>query len=92
MQITDVRIRLVPLVGDGRLKAVASVTIDDCFVVHDMKIIAGADGLFVSMPSRKSSDGTYKDIAHAINNETREYLIGSIMAAYKEELAKAEQK
>ncbi len=89
MQITDVRVRIVPSsVGDGRLKAVASITIDGCFVVHDMKIIAGAEGPFVSMPSRKSTDGTYKDIAHALNTETREYIIRTIMSAYTDELAK----
>lgn len=71
---------------DAKLKAVASMTIDDCFVVHDIKVINGKDGLFISMPCRKTPEGEYKDIAHPINTETREQIKSAIMEAY----AKAE--
>ncbi len=67
---------------DAKLKAVASITIDDCFVVHDIKIINGKDGLFISMPSRKTPEGEYKDIVHPINTETREMIRTAIMDAY----------
>ena len=70
MQITDIRIRKVD--KDGKMKAVVSITIDDAFVVHDIKIIEGEKGLFIAMPSRKASDGEYRDIAHPINSGTRE--------------------
>ncbi len=72
------------------LKAVASITIDDCFVVHDIKVIEGTDGAFIAMPSRKTNDGQYKDIAHPLNTETREEIKNAILAAYSDELAKAE--
>ncbi len=71
MTISDVRVRIVQK-EDIKLKAVASITIDDCFVIHDIKVIEGNDGYFVAMPSRKTSDGEYKDIAHPINTETRQ--------------------
>lgn len=87
MKITDVRIRIVKK-NDSKLKAVASITIDDCFVVHDIKVIEGTDGCFVAMPSRKSSEGEHKDIAHPINTETRETIINMILTAYNEELNK----
>ena len=83
LQITDVRVRIVNK-DDAKLKAVASITIDDCIVVHDIKIINGEKGLFVSMPSRKTPDGEYKDIVHPINTETREILVKAIFAAYEE--------
>ena len=70
MQITDVRIRKVD--KEGKMKAVVSITIDDEFVVHDIKVIEGEKGLFIAMPSRKASDGEYRDIAHPINSGTRE--------------------
>ena len=70
MQITDVRIRKVE--KEGKMKAVVSITIDEEFVVHDIKIIEGEKGLFIAMPSRKAADGEYRDIAHPINSETRE--------------------
>lgn len=89
MNITDLRIRLIAK-PDGKLKAVASITIDDAFVVHDIKIIEGNDGLFVAMPSRKTADGEYKDVAHPINTEVRESLIKKVLAAYNEELLKAQ--
>ncbi len=89
MKISDVRVRLVKK-DDSKLKAVASITIDDCFVIHDIKIIDGSDGYFVAMPSRKTSDGEYKDIAHPINSETRQTVIDAVIEAFKLELAKEE--
>ena len=86
MNISDVRIRLVSK-EDSKLKAVASITIEDSFVIHDIKIIDGAEGCFVAMPSRKTPDGEYKDIAHPVNTETREQLIKVILAAYGKALA-----
>jgi len=87
MKITDIRVRLVN--SEGRMRAVASVTFDDAFVVHDIKIIEGTDKLFIAMPSRKTPDGEYKDIAHPINTEMRETLSELIMAKYDEVLAEA---
>ena len=87
MTISDVRVRIVQK-EDIKLKAVASITIDDCFVIHDIKVIEGNDGYFVAMPSRKTNDGEYKDIAHPINTETREELIKVILNAFEEEKAK----
>ena len=89
LKISDVRIRFVKK-EDSKLKAVASITIDDCFVVHDIKVIEGSDGPFIAMPSRKTNDGEFKDIAHPLNTETREELRNAILAAYSEELSKAE--
>lgn len=89
MKISDVRIRFVKR-EDSKLKAVASMTIDDCFVIHDIKIIDGNEGVFVAMPSRKTSDGEYKDIAHPINTQTREEVISVILSAYEEECKKTE--
>ena len=88
MKISDIRVRLVQKEG-SKLKAVASMTIEDCFVVHDIKVIEGNEGYFIAMPSRKASDGEYKDIVHPINTETREQIIGVILDAFKEEQAKA---
>lgn len=87
MNISEVRIRFVKK-EDSKLKAVASITIDDCFVVHDIKIIDGTDGLFIAMPSRKTSDGEFKDIAHPLNTETRENLKNAILTVYSEALEK----
>ena len=84
MKITDVRVRLVSK-EDTKLKAVASITIDDCLVVHDIRIINGKDGLFISMPRRKTPDGEYKDIVHPINTETKEELKNTILEAYEKE-------
>lgn len=81
MNVTDVRIRKMD--KDGKLKAVASITIDDCFVIHDIKIIEGDQGLFIAMPSRKAQDGTYKDIAHPINSQTRTDLQNLILERLK---------
>ncbi len=85
MEITDVRVRLVNK-EDSKLKAVVSVTLDACFVVHDIKVIEGNEGCFIAMPSRKTAEGEYKDIAHPINTETREVLIKTILSAYEKEL------
>ena len=84
MKITDVRIRKVE--KEGKMKAVASITIEDEFVVHDIKIIDGEKGLFIAMPSRKAADGEYRDIAHPISTEMRTYLSELILAKYKEEI------
>ncbi len=85
MKVSDVRIRLVNK-EDNKLKAVASITIDNCFVVHDIKVIEATDGVFIAMPSRKTNDGEYKDIAHPLNTETRETLKKAILTAYYDEL------
>lgn len=87
MNITDVRVRKIS--KEGKMKAVVSVTIDDEFVVHDIKVIEGDKGLFIAMPSRRSSDGEYRDVAHPINTSTRERLQAVILEAYEkaEELA-----
>lgn len=85
MQITDIRIRKVD--KDGKMKAVVSITIDDAFVVHDIKIIEGEKGLFIAMPSRKASDGEYRDIAHPINSGTREKIQKMILDKYNEVLS-----
>ncbi|MBO5286119.1 MAG: septation regulator SpoVG [Clostridia bacterium] len=89
MQITDVRARIVKR-DDSKLKAVASITFDNCFVVHDIKVIEGNEGYFVAMPSRKSSEGEHKDIAHPINTETREAIIKVVLDAFYAEKDKAE--
>ncbi|MBP5651318.1 MAG: septation regulator SpoVG [Clostridia bacterium] len=88
MKFTDVSVRLMQR-DDSKLKAVASVTIDDCFVVHDIKVLEGTQGYFVTMPSRKTPDGQYKDVAHPINTPTREELNKLVLEAF--EKAKAEQ-
>ena len=82
MQITDVRVRKV-VAKEGKLKAVVSITIDDEFVVHDIKVIEGEKGLFIAMPSRKSADGEYRDTAHPINSATRESLQKMILESYE---------
>lgn len=84
MQITDIRIRSVE--KEGKMKAVVSITIDDEFVVHDIKIIEGEKGMFIAMPSRKAADGEYRDIAHPINTATRERLQSMILLKYQESL------
>ena len=84
MQITDVRIRKITT--DGKMKAIVSVTFDNEFVIHDIKVIEGQNGLFIAMPSRKTPDGEFKDIAHPINTDTREKIQGSILDAYEKAL------
>ena len=89
MNITDVRVRIVA--KEGKMKAVVSVTIDDEFVVHDIKVIEGDKGLFIAMPSRRSSDGEYRDVAHPINTSTRERLQAVILEAYEKAEESAEE-
>lgn len=89
MLITDIRVRKIN--SEGRMKAVVSVTFDDAFVVHDIKVIEGQDKLFIAMPSRKTPDGEFKDIAHPINAETRELLHSKILEKYQEALDAPEE-
>ena len=88
MQITDVRVRKVE--KEGKMKAVVSITIDEEFVVHDIKVIEGEKGLFIAMPSRKAADGEYRDIAHPINSDTRARIQQIILDKYEAEMAVAE--
>ena len=80
MTITDVRIRKIA--SDGKMKAIVSVTFDNEFVVHDIKVIEGQNGLFIAMPSRKTATGEYKDIAHPINSDARKMFEDAIIAEY----------
>lgn len=89
MQITDVRVRKVT--KEGKMKAVVSITLDDEFAVHDIKIIEGERGLFIAMPSRKTTDGEYRDIAHPINSETRDRIQKIILEKYGEVLDQDEE-
>lgn len=89
MNITDIRIRKIS--KEGRMKAVVSVTFDDVFVVHDIKVIESDNGLFVAMPSRQTPDGEYRDIAHPINSDTRSSMQATILAAYEKELEEIEE-
>ena len=84
MEITDVKV--IP-VDDEKLKAFVSIVFDQCFVVTDIKIIHGPKGLFVSMPSKKRKDGTFKDIAHPLNNQMRQYLEEKVLGVYKQQVA-----
>lgn len=84
MEITDIRIRKVDPAHNQKMKAVVSITFDDMFVVHDIKIIQGSRGLFVDMPSRRAPNGDHKDIAHPINSEARNTIQACILKAYKE--------
>lgn len=86
MEITEIRISLR---DDNKLKAFASITLDNCFVIRGLKIIEGGKGIFVAMPSRRRPDGTYQDIAHPINNETRDRMEAEIIAAYHTEMKQA---
>lgn len=87
MQITDVRVRKVN--KEGKMKAVVSITLDEEFVVHDIKVIEGEKGLFIAMPSRKAGDGEYRDIAHPINTETRDRIQRIILENYEKALAES---
>jgi stage V sporulation protein G len=86
MEITDVK---VILVEDEKLKAFVSIVFDQCFVVTDIKVIHGPKGLFVSMPSKKRKDGTFKDIAHPLNNQMRQYLEEKVLTVYKQQVAQS---
>ena len=85
MQITYVRV--LKVAKEGKLKAVVSITIDDEFVVHDIKVIEGETGMFIAMPSKKAMDGEYRDIAHPINSNTRERIQSMILEKYEQALA-----
>ena len=82
MNITEVRVRLVKK-EEGKLRAAASVTFDDCFVVHDVKIIEGQDNCFIAMPSKRTPDGEYRDIVHPLNTQTREAISKAVLAEYE---------
>lgn len=84
MRITDVRVR--KMTQDSKMKAIVSITIDDEFVVHDIKVIEGEKGLFIAMPSKKATDGEYRDIAHPINSETRDRIQKLILESYEKAL------
>ncbi len=83
MQVTDVRVRKVESAAGKKLKAIVSITLDDEFVVHDIKVIEGDKGLFIAMPSKRSSDGEYRDIAHPINTATRDNIQRVILEYYE---------
>ena len=89
MQITDVRVRKVS--KEGKMKAIVSITLDNEFVVHDIKVIEGETGMFIAMPSRKAADGEYRDIAHPINSETRDKIQSIILAKYETTLLEADE-
>lgn len=82
MQVTDVRVRKVN--QDGKMKAVCSVTFDNAFVVHDVKVVDGQNGLFVAMPSRRTPAGEYRDIAHPISSDARQLIQSAVLKAYEE--------
>lgn len=88
MQITDVRVRKIT--KEGKMKAVVSITLDNEFVVHDIKVIEGEKGLFIAMPSRKAADGEYRDIAHPINSDTREKIQSIILERYEATLLESD--
>lgn len=85
MRITDVRVRKIA--KEGKMKAIVSITLDDEFVVHDIKVIEGEKGLFIAMPSKKATDGEYRDIAHPINSGAREHIQKIILESYEKALA-----
>lgn len=82
MKVTDVRMR--KLITDSRMKALVSITLDDVFVVHDLRVIEGNNGLFVAMPSKRTSDGEFRDIAHPINSGMRQEIQDAVMKVYDE--------
>ena len=84
MQITDVRVRKIT--KDGKMKAIVSITLDNEFVVHDIKVIEGEKGLFIAMPSKKAADGEYRDIAHPINSAARDLIQSTILDSYAKAL------
>lgn len=87
MEITEVRLRLVR--EPGKLKAAASITIDGCFVIHDLRVVENDGGLFIAMPNKRIHTGEYRDIAHPINNETRDHIAKLVIDKYNEELERA---
>lgn len=89
MQITDVRVRKIT--KEGKMRAIVSITIDEEFVIHDIKVIEGDKGLFIAMPSKKATDGEYRDIAHPINSSTRERIQTIILDRYQKTLLEADE-
>ena len=89
MQIKDVRVRKVA--KEGKMKAIVSITLDNEFVVHDIKVIEGEKEVFIAMPSRKATDGEYRDIAHPINSDTRDRIQNIILAKYEAALLEEEE-
>lgn len=89
MQITDVRVR--KMAKEGKMRAIVSITIDDEFVIHDIKVIEGDKGLFIAMPSKKATDGEYRDIAHPINSSTRERIQSMILERYQSALLEPDE-
>ena len=87
MKVTEVKVFPVAK-DDERLKAFATITFDDCFIVRDLKVIDGNEGLFVAMPSKKRKDGQYKDIAHPLNNDMRETIESAVLDEYKDEVGR----
>lgn len=90
MNITEVRIRLKTK-EESKIRAIASITLDECFVVHDIKVIEGNDGFFIAMPSRKTPEGEFKDIVHPLNTETREFIKQRILEEYEKARAERQQ-
>ncbi len=89
MQITDVRVRKIT--KEGKMKAIVSITLDNEFVVHDIKVIEGEKGLFIAMPSKKAADGEYRDIAHPINSSTRDNIQRIILENYEKAMMEPEE-
>ncbi|MCM1191425.1 MAG: septation regulator SpoVG [Butyrivibrio sp.] len=89
MQITDVRVRKIA--KEGKMKAIVSITLDDEFVVHDIKVIEGDKGLFIAMPSKKATDGEYRDIAHPINSATRDSIQRIVLEHYEKAMLEMEE-
>ena len=89
MKITDVRVRKIA--KEGKMKAIVSITLDDEFVVHDIKVIEGEKGLFIAMPSKKAADGEYRDIAHPLNSATRDHIQKIILESYEKALEEADE-
>lgn len=85
MKITDVRVRKIA--KEGKMKAIVSITLDEEFVVHDIKVIEGEKGLFIAMPSKKAADGEYRDIAHPINSDTRDRIQATILESYEKAMS-----
>ena len=89
MQVTDVRV--LKVTKEGKMRAIVSITLDDEFVIHDIKVIEGDKGLFIAMPSKKATDGEYRDIAHPINSGTRERIQSIILDKYEQALLEPEE-
>lgn len=87
VEITEVRVRLIK--DPGKLKAAASITIDDCFAIHDLRVVETDNGLFVAMPNKRLGTGEFRDVAHPINNATRDYVSKLVIDKYQEELKNA---